>query len=55
MKNKRLASEWKEYMKKNECWLSFYSWKKSSQSLASQMIGETSETPNHKWKTVDGT
>lgn len=51
----KLASDWKEYMQKNECWLSFYSWKKSSQSLASQVIGEPSDTPSHKWKTVDGT
>jgi hypothetical protein len=51
----KLASDWKEYMQKNECWLSFYSWKKSSQSLSSQVIGEPSETPSHKWKTVDGT
>jgi hypothetical protein len=50
----RLAEEWKEYMKKNHCWISFYEWKKSKQQLAVLMTGEGSSAPGHKWKSLDG-
>jgi len=50
----RLSKEWKEYMSKNDCWISFYEWKKLTHSLAVQVTGEASSTPGHKWKTIDG-
>jgi hypothetical protein len=51
----RLAKLWKEYMNKNQCWISFYEWKKLSLSLSVQVTGESSDSPGHKWKSLDGT
>jgi hypothetical protein len=49
-----LAEKWKEYMSHNACWISFYECKKLSQKHISQVTGEGTSTPGHKWKGIDG-
>lgn len=41
-------------MNNNQCWISFYEWRKKSLSLSVQVTGETSDSPGHKWKGLDG-
>jgi hypothetical protein len=50
----RLSEDWKEYMQKNNYWISFYEWKKSRQQLTVLVTGEGSSAPGHKWKNTDG-
>jgi len=51
---KRLSKLWKAYMTEENCWISFFEWIKLYIAPIVQVIGESSETPNHKWKGLDG-
>jgi tetrahydromethanopterin S-methyltransferase subunit G len=51
----RLSKAWKEYMEENQCWISFFEWRKLTLSPIVQVTGETYDTPGHKWKSIDGT
>jgi len=41
-------------MSKKNCWISFYEWKKSKQTLIVQAMGEGSSKTSHNGKHIDG-
>ena len=54
-----LAKEWQSYMNNQDCWISFYEWRKNiSEKQLVQMMdfekGKGIESPNNKWKSIDG-
>jgi hypothetical protein len=50
----KLSILWKNYMIQEDCWISFFEWRKLYISPIVQVKGESSSTPGHKWKGIDG-